>query len=74
MIEVFRTDAHNRTVESVATEFALTNWDKPRMAANFSYDPDATYFRVADGIATYAITYTPAVPFETVATWKVSRI
>ena len=52
METLFQIDAHNRTAEQAANEFAATYWQEPRKRTRIQ--PDGS-FHLRDGVATYYV-------------------
>lgn len=73
MNEVYRIDAHGKTVADAALDFASNYWDKPRKVQNLRSTRQGTFFEVKDGMATYQVKHVPAVHLVTVATYRIYR-
>lgn len=65
---IFLTDAHNKTAELVAREFAETHWDEPRCVSAYSED---NTFTLVDGFKLYRVVHQPGVPGVSFATFGV---
>lgn len=68
---VFSTDAHGKSREDAAREFAATYFDKPRRLWKVF---DSGRFELVDGAASYQIVYRPAVPHATIGVFRIYRM
>ena len=67
---IYSCAAYQTTCLDAMKQFVFEYWDNPRTIE----EQKGNLFTVANGIATYKVTYIPEIPYETFATWKIARL